>query len=561
MSRRSERQSPDFVFVPLGGVGEIGMNLYVYGYGPPDDREWLIVDLGITFGSETEPGIDVILPDIRFLEAERPNLKGLLLTHAHEDHFGAVVDLWPRLGGVPVFATPFTASMLKSKLGERGLARDFPLEIMPLGSRRRIGPFDVELISMSHSIPEPSAVAIRTPLGTVIHTGDWKLDATPLTSAPTDEARLRALGEEGITALICDSTNAVRDGVSASEADVALTLERLVREAPKRVAVTTFASNVARTRSVANAARAAGRELVVVGRAMYRVMEAAQATGYLDPDLPFHAETEFEGLAARNVVALCTGSQGESRAAMARIASGEHPNVALEAGDRVIFSSRTIPGNEKAVGRVQNALADEGIEVITDQDAPVHVSGHPRRGELEQLYRWVKPKIAIPMHGEGRHLEAHARLAEKLGVSEVIRARNGTMVRLAPGPAKIIDDVPVGRLYRDGAIITRADDGQVRERRKLSFAGSVAVSLVLSEKGVLLADPEVALTGLPATDTHGTSFETIARDAAIGTIESIPKPRRKDQALVSEAVRRSVRAAVNQAWGKKPMCQVLLTVL
>jgi ribonuclease J len=561
MSRRSERQSPDFVFVPLGGVGEIGMNLYVYGYGPPGDREWLIVDLGITFGSETEPGIDVILPDIRFLEAERPNLKGLLLTHAHEDHFGAVVDLWPRLGGVPVFATPFTASMLKSKLGERGLARDFPLEIMPLGSRRRIGPFDVELISMSHSIPEPSAVAIRTPLGTVIHTGDWKLDATPLTSAPTDEARLRALGEEGITALICDSTNAVRDGVSASEADVALTLERLVREAPKRVAVTTFASNVARTRSVANAARAAGRELVVVGRAMYRVMEAAQATGYLDPDLPFHAETEFEGLAARNVVALCTGSQGESRAAMARIASGEHPNVALEAGDRVIFSSRTIPGNEKAVGRVQNALADEGIEVITDQDAPVHVSGHPRRGELEQLYRWVKPKIAIPMHGEGRHLEAHARLAEKLAVSEVIRARNGTMVRLAPGPAKIIDDVPVGRLYRDGAIITRADDGQVRERRKLSFAGSVAVSLVLSEKGVLLADPEVALTGLPATDTHGTSFETIARDAAIGTIESIPKPRRKDQALVSEAVRRSVRAAVNQAWGKKPMCQVLLTVL
>ncbi len=561
MSRRSERQSPDFVFVPLGGVGEIGMNLYVYGYGPPGDREWLIVDLGITFGSETEPGIDVILPDIRFLEAERPNLKGLLLTHAHEDHFGAVVDLWPRLGGVPVFATPFTASMLKSKLGERGLARDFPLEIMPLGSRRRIGPFDVELISMSHSIPEPSAVAIRTPLGTVLHTGDWKLDATPLTSAPTDEARLRALGEEGITALICDSTNAVRDGVSASEADVALTLERLVREAPKRVAVTTFASNVARTRSVANAARAAGRELVIVGRAMYRVIEAAQATGYLDPDLPFHAETEFEGLAARNVVALCTGSQGESRAAMARIASGEHPNVALEAGDRVIFSSRTIPGNEKAVGRVQNALADEGIEVITDQDAPVHVSGHPRRGELEQLYRWVKPKIAIPMHGEGRHLEAHARLAEKLGVSEVIRARNGTMVRLAPGPAKIIDDVPVGRLYRDGAIITRADDGQVRERRKLSFAGSVAVSLVLSEKGVLLADPEVALTGLPATDTQGTSFETIARDAAIGTIESIPKPRRKDQALVSEAVRRGVRAAVNQAWGKKPMCQVLLTVL
>jgi ribonuclease J len=561
MSRRSDSQKPDFVFVPLGGVGEIGMNIYLYGYGPPANREWLIVDMGITFGSETEPGVDVILPDISFLEGERSNLKGLLLTHAHEDHYGAVVDLWPQLGGVPVFATPFTAAMLKSKLGETGLARDFPLKIMPMGSRCKIGPFDVELVSMSHSIPEPSAVVIRTNLGAVLHTGDWKLDANPLTSAPTDEPRLRELGKEGITALICDSTNAVRDGVSLSEADVSVTLESLIREAPKRVAVTTFASNVARTRSVANATRAAGRELVVVGRAMHRVIEAAQATGYLDPDLSFHAETEFEGLASRKVVALCTGSQGETRAAMARIAAGEHPNVALEPGDRVIFSSRTIPGNEKAVARIQNALADEGIEVITDQDAAVHVSGHPRRGELEQLYRWVQPKIAIPMHGEGKHLEAHARLAEKLGVDEVIRARNGALVRIAPGPAKIIDEVPTGRLYRDGALITRADEGQVRERRKLGFAGSVSVSLVLSEKGVLLADPEVALSGLPAFDLQGIAFETIAHDAAIGTIESIPMPRRKDQAVVSEAVRRSVRAAVNRAWGKKPVCSVLLTVL
>jgi ribonuclease J len=561
MSRRSDRQRPEFVFVALGGVGEIGMNLYLYGYGPPNDREWLIVDMGITFGGDTEPGVDVILPDISFLEEERPNIKGLLLTHAHEDHFGAVADLWPRLGGVPVYATPFTAAMLKSKLAETRLLQDFPLHVIPMGDRRSIGPFDVELVTMSHSIPEPSAVIIKTDLGTVLHTGDWKLDETPLTSGPTDIARLKALGEEGVTALICDSTNAIRDGISPSEADVAVTLERLIGEAPRRVAVTTFASNVARIRSVANAARAAGRKLVVVGRAMYRVIEAAQETGYLDPDLPIHEETEFEHIAARKVVALCTGSQGESRAAMARIAQGEHPNVELDAGDRVIFSSRTIPGNEKAVGRVQNGLSDLGVEVITDQDAPVHVSGHPRRGELEQLYRWVRPEIAIPMHGEGRHLEAHARLAEQLGVREVIRARNGVMVRLAPAPAAIIDEVPVGRLYRDGAIITRADDGPVRERRKLSFAGSVSVSLVLSEKGALLADPEVALSGLPATDTHGTPFETIAREAAIGTIESIPRPRRKDQALVSEAVRRGVRAAVNQAWGKKPICSVLLTVI
>ena len=561
MSKKFDRKGADFVFLPLGGVGEIGMNLYLYGYGRDGARDWLIVDMGVTFGGETEPGVDVILPDIGFIEEERHNIAGLLLTHAHEDHFGAVIDLWPQLAGVPVYATPFTAEMLKSKLAEIGLVNGFPLHVMPLGDRRSIGPFDVELISMSHSIPEPSAVVIRTPLGAALHTGDWKLDENPLTSAPTDAVRLKALGEDGLAALICDSTNAVRDGVSPSEADVAVTLARLIREARQRVAVTTFASNVARIGSVANAARAAGRELVVVGRAMYRVIEAAQATGYLDPNLAFHEETAFAKLPPHKVVALCTGSQGEPRAAMARIAQGEHPSVKLDAGDMVIFSSRTIPGNEKAVSRIQNALADLRVEVITDQDAAVHVSGHPRRGELEQLYGWVRPSVAIPMHGEGRHLEAHAKLAERLGVKHVVRARNGAMVRLLPAPAQVIDDVPVGRLYRDGLILTRADDGQVRERRKLSFAGSVAVSLVMSEKGHLLAEPEVALTGLPATDNEGTPFSEIARDAVIGTIESLPKPKRKDQALVSEAVRRSVRAAVNQAWGKKPMCSVLLTVL
>jgi ribonuclease J len=561
MSRKSHAPKADFVFLPLGGVGEIGMNLYLYGYGPEDAREWLIVDMGVTFGGEQEPGVDVILPDIRFIEEERHNIAGLLLTHAHEDHFGAVTDLWPALAGIPVYATPFTAEMLKAKLTEIGLVNGFPLQVIPMGDRRKIGPFDVELISMSHSIPEPSAVVIRTPLGAALHTGDWKLDDNPLTSAPTDAARLKALGNDGIAALICDSTNAIRDGVSPSEADVAVVLARLIREAPRRVAVTTFASNVARLGSVAKAARAAGRELVVVGRAMLRVIEAAQATGYLDPNLNFHDETVFAKLPPRKVVALCTGSQGEPRAALARIAQGEHPNVELEEGDRVIFSSRTIPGNEKAVSRVQNGLADLGTEIITDQDDAVHVSGHPRRGELEQLYGWVKPGIAIPMHGEGRHLEAHARLAERLGVEQVVRARNGTMVRLLPGPAEIIDDVPVGRLYRDGTILTRADDGQVRERRKLSFAGSVAVSLVLSDKGVLLAEPEIALTGLPPADAQGTPFAEIVRGAVSGTIESIPRPKRKDQALVSDAVRRSVRAAVNQAWGKKPMCSVLVTML
>lgn len=562
MSQTPGRNRDMLVFVPLGGVGEIGMNLYLYGYGRRGAYEWLVVDMGVTFGTEYEPGIDVIMPDIRFLEEERHNISGILLTHAHEDHFGAITDLWPSLGGTLIYATPFTAEMLKSKRVEMGMNEDdLPLEVVPLGARRRIGPFDIELIDMSHSIPEPSALVIGTPLGRVLHTGDWKLDENPLTSPPTDEARLREIGREGLDVLVCDSTNAIRDGVSPSEAEVAVNLKQIIAKAPQCVAVTTFASNVARLGSVAKAARAAGRELVVVGRAMYRVIEAAQATGYLDPDLDFHEETAFDRLPRNKIVALCTGSQGEARAAMARIASGEHPNVSLKAGDWVIFSSRTIPGNEKAVGRVQNALADNKVEVLTDQDALVHVSGHPRRGELKQLYDWLKPDVAVPMHGEGRHLEAHAEFAEDLGIKDVVRARNGTLVRLLPRPAAIIDDVPVGRLYRDGTILTSADDGQVRDRRRLSFAGIVCVSLVLTSKGELVADPDVALVGLPEEDNEGIPFWEIAREAAIGTMESIPRPRRKDPALVAEAVRRGVRAAINQTWGKKPVCTVLMTVL
>lgn len=560
--KKPDRNRDALVFVPLGGVGEIGMNLYLYGYGRRDSYQWLVIDMGVTFGSEYEPGIDVIMPDIRFLEEERHNIAGLLLTHAHEDHFGAIPDLWPLLGRPPIYATPFTAEMLKSKLAEMWADDDdLPLEVVPLGANRDIGPFDVELIAMSHSIPEPSAVAITTPLGRVLHTGDWKLDENPLTSPPTDEDRLRAIGRDGLDALVCDSTNAIREGVSPSEAEVGANLEKLIAEAPQCVAVTTFASNVARLGSVARAARAAGRELVVAGRAMYRVIEAAQATGYLDPELDFHQETAFESLPRNKVVALCTGSQGEARAALARIASGEHPNLSLKPGDWVIFSSRTIPGNEKAVGRVQNALADNKVEILTDQDALVHVSGHPRRGELKQLYDWLKPDVAVPMHGEGRHLEAHAEFAEALGVKQVIRARNGTMVRLLPQPAAIIADVPVGRLYRDGMILTAADHGEVRDRRKLSFAGIVTVSLVLTTKGELVCDPEVSLLGIPEEDNRGIPLWEIAREAAIGTVTSIPRPRRKDPALVAEAVRRGVRAAIGQSWGKKPVCTVLTTVL
>ncbi|MGB7257305.1 MAG: ribonuclease J, partial [Pseudolabrys sp.] len=438
----------ELVFAPLGGIGEIGMNLSIYGIGDEHRRSWLAVDLGVSFASEEHlPGVDLILPDVRYLVEERKNLAGLVLTHAHEDHFGALLDLWPRLK-IPVYATPFTAALLAAKRASEPGAPDIPVTIVPLGGRFTVGPFDIELVSMAHSIPESNALIIRTPAGTVLHTGDWKIDPTPILGAPTDEKKLRALGEEGCLALIGDSTNAVREGRSPSEAEVARTIAELVRTARGRVAVTTFASNVARLRAVADAARAADRELVVVGRAMDRIVQVARETGYFDGVQQIRGADMYGHLPPNKMVALCTGSQGEPRAALARIAEDQHPDVTLSRGDRVIFSARAIPGNEKAIGRVLNGLIDQGIEVITDRTHLVHVSGHPRQAELAELISWVKPKILIPAHGEALHLTEHAALARRCGVPNVILCRNGDLVRLAPSPG-VIDEVPAGRIYKD----------------------------------------------------------------------------------------------------------------
>src|SRR5262245_3719429 len=427
----------ELLFAPLGGVGEIGMNLALYGLGDGGKRTWMAVDLGVAFAGDDLPGVDLIMPDIAFLMEERRNLAGLVLTHAHEDHFGALLDLWPRLR-CPVYATPFTAALFEAKrLGEAG-AIDIPIKVVQLGSRFQVGPFDVELASMSHSIPESNALIIRTPLGTVLHTGDWKLDPTPIIGPPTDEAKLRRLGDEGCLALIGDSTNAVREGRSPSEADVAKTLRELIGSAKGRVAVTTFASNVARMRAVAEAAAAAGREVVVVGRAMDRVEQVARETGYLEDINDFRTVEAYGYLPPDKVVALCTGSQGEPRAALARIAEDQHPEVTLQKGDLVIFSSRTIPGNEKAVGRIVNGLVRQGIEVITDRTHLVHVSGHPRRAEMAELYGWVRPRIAVPVHGEALHLAEHAKLARAAGVPEVVLCGDGDLLQLAPGAAGVI---------------------------------------------------------------------------------------------------------------------------
>jgi ribonuclease J len=400
---------------------------------------------------------------------------------------------------------------------------------------------------------------VRTALGVALHSGDWKIDPTPVIGPPTNSGRLSALGSEGVVAMICDSTNALREGRSPSELDVARSLATIIKAAKRRVAVTIFASNVSRIKAVADAARSAGRHLVVAGRAMHRMIEVAIATGYLPQTFKYHDQEHFSYLEPHEAVLLCTGSQGEPRAALARIAEDEHPDIGLDKGDLVIFSSRTIPGNERVVGRIQNKLIDLGCELITDGDALVHVTGHPRREELKEMYAWVRPRAAIPMHGEPRHLAEHAKLARAAGVKDVLSIRNGDMVRLAPGPAQVIDEAPVGRLFRDGRLLVPAEDGPVRERRALAFAGIVAVGLAVSGRGELLAEPEVALDGVPSADVTGRSMQDIVRDAVDGTLRSIPPNRRKDAGAVREAVRRAVRSAVEDAWGKRPIAKILLT--
>jgi ribonuclease J len=546
----------ELVFAPLGGIGEIGMNLSVYGFGEGRRSQWLIVDCGVSFAAEEHlPGVDLILPDIRFLIENRRNIVGLLLTHAHEDHMGALLDLWPRLN-VPLYATPFAAALFEARrLSEPG-APQIPVNVVPLGGHVALGPFAVDFVNVAHSIPESSALAITTALGTVLHTGDWKIDPTPLLGAPTDQVKLTALGDKGVLALVGDSTNAVREGRSPSESEVAKTLSELIRAAPARVAVTTFASHVGRVRAVADAARAAGREVVVVGRAMERVVQVARETGYLDGVQDFREAQAYGYLPPDKVLALCTGSQGEPRAALARIAQDEHPEVTLTRGDRVIFSARTIPGNEIAVARVINGLVGQGVEVITDRTHLVHVSGHPRRAELQDMIGWVRPKILVPAHGEALHLAEHAKLARAAGVPEVVVCKNGDIVRLAPGPAAIVGEVPSGRLYKDGTLIIEATSRTVASRRRLSFAGIVTVALALSEQGTLVVDPEIELIGIPDTDAAGRSMADIARDAVEEAFQALPKPRRRDPNEVAEAIRRAVRGAIAERWKKKPICHV-----
>ncbi|HYD85871.1 MAG TPA: ribonuclease J [Vitreimonas sp.] len=551
--------SPDdeLVFLPLGGSGEIGMNLNAYGYGPPDERKWIIVDIGVTFGrEEATPGIEIILPDPSYLEDERDNILAIVLTHAHEDHIGALGWLWPRLKA-PVYATPFTAALVREKLRETGLLDKVPLTEIPLKGQLTLGPFEIDFVTLTHSIPEPNGLAIRTPLGLIWHTGDWKIDPDPLIGETTDEAKVRAMAEEGVLAMVCDSTNVFVEGTAGSEADVRKKLTEVILGCTGKVAVTAFASNVARVETALHAARAAGRTPCLVGRSMHRIYAAAKSVGLLQDAPEVIDEEDASDLPDEKILFLCTGSQGEPRAALSRIARGEHRNVTLRQGDTVIFSSRVIPGNEAAIHALYEEFVRRGVSLITADDHHIHVSGHPARDELKQMYQWARPRIAIPVHGEMRHIREHVKLAQSLQVPETIAPNNGDMIRLAPGLAALIDEVPAGRLYVDGNVIIETDDEAIRDRKRLAAEGAINIALAVSAKNAVVAGPNVTVRGLTMPDDEDLELALEELEgAAHGAFAKLSHGERDDDDAIEGALVRAVRKSAERLWRKRPLVDV-----
>jgi ribonuclease J len=544
-----DASADDLAFLPLGGTGEIGMNLNLYRCG----GKWLAVDCGIGFGGAELPEVDVMVPDPTFIAERRDRLVGLILTHAHEDHLGAVPWLWRHLG-CPVYASPFAAAVLRRKLAEVQMLSEVPLHVVPPGSAIDLPPFHLRLLRVAHSTPESHALVIRTPAGIVLHTGDWKLDPHPLIGPPTDEAAFAALGEEGVLAMVCDSTNAMVEGHSGSEADVRRSLAALIRGLRGRIAVTCFASNVARVESVALAAREAGRSVAIVGRSLRNLEAAARECGYLRGIPPFLGEDEANEVPDDNLLILVTGSQGEKRSALARIAEDSHPRIGLGEGDTVVFSSRVIPGNERAIGTVQDNLARRGVRLMTDADHMIHVSGHPARDELRRLYRLVRPRYSIPVHGEWRHLSAHAALAQEAGVTPVLM-EDGDILSLAPGVPEVVDSAPVGRLVLDGSRLVPLQGGVMGARRRMLSNGVVIASRAVDEAGRLRGQPRISAPGLYEADDPETA--RIAAEMA-ETLADLPAPLRRDDTALQDAARTALRRALGRRVQKRPLVDVHL---
>jgi ribonuclease J len=539
----------DLAFLPLGGTGEIGMNFNLYRYG----GKYLAVDCGIGFGGNELPEAEIIMPDPAFIAERRERLVGLIITHAHEDHVGAVAHLWRQLR-CPVYTTPFTAAVLRRKLSEAQLLNEVKIHVIQPGGSFDIEPFKLQFIRVAHSTPEAQALAIRTPAGLVVHTGDWKLDPHPMVGPPTDEAAFQALGDEGVLAMVCDSTNALVEGHSGSEGDVRRSLSTLIRGLSGRVVVTCFASNVARVESVAIAARDAGRSVALVGRSLRNLDAAARETGYLKSLPEFISEDRAEDVPDDNLLILITGSQGEARSALARVAMDTHPNLSLGEGDTVIFSSRMIPGNERAIGTVQDNLVRRGVRVMTDDDHMVHVSGHPARDELRKLYKLVRPKFAVPVHGEWRHLSAHAALAKEMGI-EPLMMEDGDILSLFPGRPEVVDSAPVGKLALDGNRVVPLQGGVMAARRRMLFNGVVVGSVAVDATGRVMGQARISAPGL--FEPEDPESVRIARDfgAAVG---ELPAPLRRDDAALLDAAKSALRRCLGKRLGKRPLVDVHL---
>ena len=535
----------ELLFCALGGSGEIGMNVNLYG----THGKWLMCDLGLTFADPDYPGIDLILPELEFIEQQSKNLVGIVLTHGHEDHIGAIPYLAADLK-VPLYATPFTAGLIAGKLEEEGLTGQVKLHIIERGGSFDLAPFKIRYVPLAHSIPEGNGLLIETPYGKIFHTGDWKIDETPVLGLPSTPETLKKIGDEGVLAMVCDSTNVFQNTASGSEGSVHAGLLDVVAAAKGRVLVTTFASNAARLQTIGRVAIETGRQICVAGRSLDRILKVARATGYLkDFPEPIRFD-EAMRLPKSDVLIVATGGQGEARAALGRIAFGNH-EIKLAPGDTVIFSSKQIPGNEVAIGRILNALSDLGLLIITERQAKVHVSGHPGRPELAEMFRWIRPQILVPVHGEARHLAEHARFGLSEGIAQTVVQKNGDMIRLAPGDPKKISEVRVGRLVLDGDVILPADGSTLNERRKLALNGLIAVALPFDGDGRLAGRPVIRALGVPIEQDHD-DFIADATDAAEKAANN-----GGDDTKVREAVRLAVRRCATLWTGKKPIVEVM----
>jgi len=544
----------ELLFCPLGGSGEIGMNMNLYAYGKEDNQKWIIVDLGVTFADDSIPGIDLIMPDPGFIIDKKDDLLGIVLTHAHEDHIGAVAHIWPDLK-CKLYATPFTAALITEKFKEKKIDISSFLKIVPLNSKIKLGDFEIDFVTLTHSILEPNGLSIKTPLGTILHTGDWKIDPNPLIGNQIDEDKLKKIGNEGVSAMICDSTNIFSPGRAGSESDVRDSLLRIMELKTKRILVTSFASNVARMESIFYCAKKTGRAICLVGRSMHRIFKAAKKCGYLkgliDPIEPRDAKK----VAKNKILYLATGSQGEPMGAMNRIINGSHPEVFLEEGDCVIFSSKIIPGNEKKLYNLQNQIVKNNIEIISEENAFVHVSGHPNRDDLKDMYKWVKPKSVIPVHGEHRHMQEHVNFAKEMQVPKTLLIENGDIIKLLPGDApKVIDKAPSGRVYLDGSINVETDAQSIKDRKNLSINGYLEITLLVSNNGKI-KKPIISFRGIPEKE-NSEHFIFDMEDEIFNICRTFSLDNKNQQKNLIDTIKQNCRRIVREKTGKKPFTNI-----